>query len=89
MKFTIDITTESKDANVKEKCLLAVTEVLKKDGGYFGAGFATEDSCFRELAQPLVEYLRKNYHPHAKIIIEYDGAEIVEGVLGEPFPIEN
>lgn len=88
MKFTIDITTESKDTAIKDKCLSAVNEVLKKDGEYFGAGYATEEPCFRELALPLVEYLRKHYHPHAKIIIEYDGAEVVEGVLGEPFPIE-
>ena len=41
---------------------------------------------FRKLAQPLVEYLRKHYHPHARIIIDYESAEIVEGVLTEPFP---
>lgn len=89
MKFKIEITTDSKDSAIKDKCLSAVNEVLKKDGEYFGAGYATEEPCFRELAQPLVKYLRKNYNPHSRIIIEYDGAEIVEGVLGEPFPIEN
>ena len=40
---------------------------------------------FRKLAQPLVEFLRKYYHPHARIIIDYESAEIVEGVLAEPF----
>ena len=88
MKFKIEITTDSKDSTIKDKCLSAVSEVLKKDGEYFGAGFAVEEPCFRQLTQPLVEYLRKNYHPHARIIIEYDSAEIVEGILGEPFPIE-
>lgn len=44
---------------------------------------------FRELAQPLVEFLQKNYHPHAKIIIDCSSAEIVEGVIGEPFEIND
>lgn len=85
MEFKIEITTDSKDSAIKDKCLSAVNEVLKKDGEYFGAGYATEEPCFRELAMPLVEYLRKNYHPHARIIIEYDGAEVVQGILGEQF----
>lgn len=88
MKFNIEITTESKDTNIKEKCLSAVSEVLRKDGEYFGAGFAIEEPCFRELVMPLMEHLRKNYHPHAKIIIDWDGAEIVEGLLGEPYKNE-
>lgn len=40
---------------------------------------------FRALAEPLVEYLRKNYHPHARIIIDFDSVEIVEGVRSEHF----
>ena len=40
MKFNLEITTDSKDANIKEKCLAAVTEVLKQDGEYFGAGYS-------------------------------------------------
>ena len=88
MKFNIEITTDSKDSTIKDKCLSAISEVLKKDGEYFGAGFATEEPCFRELAMSLVEYLRKNYHPHTRIIINYDGAEIVEGMLGEPYKNE-
>ena len=43
---------------------------------------------FRKLAQPLIEYLRKHYHPHARIIIDYESAEIVEGVLCESFKLE-
>lgn len=42
---------------------------------------------FRELAEPLVRFLQKNYHPHAKIIINYDSAEIVVGEIGESFDI--
>ena len=40
MEFNLNITTESKDASIKEKCLAAVQEVLEKDGEYFGAGYA-------------------------------------------------
>ena len=42
MKFDLNISTDSKDANIKNKCLAAVQEVLEKDGEYFGAGYATE-----------------------------------------------
>lgn len=44
---------------------------------------------FRELVKPLVEYLRKNYNPYCKIIVECDRAEIVKGELGVPFETEN
>ena len=44
---------------------------------------------FRELVKPLVEYLRKNYNPYCKIIVECDHAEIVKGELGVPFEIED
>ena len=40
---------------------------------------------FEELAKPLMEYLHKNFHPHAQIIINWDGAEVVEGKIGVPY----
>lgn len=40
---------------------------------------------FRDLAYPLIVYLRKYYHPHAQIIINFDSAEVVEGVQSEHF----
>ena len=42
---------------------------------------------FEALCKPLNDWLQKNYHPHAKIIIETDHAEIVEGFIGVPFKI--
>ncbi len=33
----------------------------------------------QEAARPLVEYLRKNYHPHATAIVSLDYAEVLEG----------
>ena len=35
----------------------------------------------KELAKPLVDLLYRDYHPHAKIIIDQAGVEIVEGVI--------
>jgi hypothetical protein len=35
----------------------------------------------KEVAKPLVEYLRKNYHPHVIAIVEGDGTvAILEGI---------
>ena len=42
---------------------------------------------FEELCKPLNEWLQKNYHPHTKIIIQNDSAEIVEGIMGVPFEV--
>jgi len=42
---------------------------------------------FQELCRPLNEWLQKNFHPHAKIIIETDHAEIVEGLMGVHFKV--
>ena len=42
---------------------------------------------FKELAKPLNEWLQKNGHPNMRIIISFDGAEVVEGKLGVPFEI--
>ena len=33
----------------------------------------------KEAAKPLVMFLNDNCHPHVKVIVEPDGAEIVEG----------
>jgi len=36
---------------------------------------------FIAAAEPLVNFLRKHKHPHAKIIVDQTGAEVVEGIL--------
>ena len=48
MKFTIDVSTESKDENIRENCLAAVAGVLIKDGAYFGIGYPTEEEAPNE-----------------------------------------
>lgn len=34
----------------------------------------------REVAKPLVEYIRANYHPHTTVIVDCNHAEVLEGV---------
>lgn len=37
-----------------------------------------------ELARPLAEYLKENYHPHATIVITETSVKIVEDIIGTP-----
>ena len=34
----------------------------------------------KEIARPLVDYIRKNYHPHVTVIVDSIHAEVLEGV---------
>lgn len=43
----------------------------------------------KELAQPLIEYIRNNHHPHTKIIIEDDFVEVVATIYGIPIEYED
>ena len=43
---------------------------------------------FTELCKPLNEWLKKNCHPHTKIMIDTGGAEIVEGIMGVSFEVK-
>ncbi len=38
------------------------------------------DDAFTELCKPLMKYLAENHHPHTKIILESNFAELVEGI---------
>lgn len=40
------------------------------------------------LAQPLVDYLRQNYHPHTAIVITDERVTVVEDVMSVPFKRE-
>lgn len=42
---------------------------------------------FEEICHPLVEYLQKKYHPHARIIIEWNRATLTEDKCGVPFQV--
>jgi hypothetical protein len=35
---------------------------------------------FEEIAKPLIEFIRKNYHPHVTVIVTNEYAEILEGI---------
>lgn len=43
IKFVVDISTDSKDSAIKNKCLEAVTKVLEEDGEFYGAGYTSDD----------------------------------------------
>lgn len=38
-----------------------------------------QTQLFEELSTQMILWLRRNYHPHAKIIIDCESAEVVEG----------
>lgn len=37
-----------------------------------------------ELAKPLVKWMNDNLHPHTVIIIETNGVQLLEGIIGHP-----
>lgn len=37
------------------------------------------DNGFNEVVKPVIEWINNNANPHAKIIIECDSAELVQG----------
>lgn len=37
---------------------------------------------FQELIGPVMKWLDENFHPHTKIIMDCNNAEVVEGVMG-------
>lgn len=46
-------------------------------------------SAFDKLAEETKEFLQKYYDPHTKIIADISGIEVVQGVLGKPFEIND
>lgn len=42
------------------------------------------DKKLEELTKPLVEYLKKNLHPHASILVTYEQVQVVETTLSIP-----
>ena len=39
----------------------------------------------KQIAQPLVDYIRKEYHPHVTVIVDSVHAEVLEGVAVAKF----
>jgi len=35
-----------------------------------------------EVARPLMDWLKENTHPHCKVIVDSEFAELVEGIAG-------
>jgi len=42
-------------------------------------------SEFEIICKPVVEFLRKNYNPHSRVIISDDRAELLSGEIGIPY----
>lgn len=38
-----------------------------------------------ELARPLAEWLRNNYDPHVRVVVDCDGATLLREELGAPY----
>lgn len=36
---------------------------------------------FKKLSNPLIKWLNDNYHPHTKIVIDCNSAEVLEGSM--------
>ena len=77
MKFTIEVSTESNDENIREKCLTAVAGVLIKDGAYFGIGYPVEESKDEETEDEKVYHWDGNDTCHYEDIME-----ILRGLQG-------
>jgi len=39
---------------------------------------------FEAVAKPVNDFLRRNFHPHTVIVIDYDGAHVYEALMGVP-----
>lgn len=42
--------------------------------------YVTVVNSFEHAAKPLIDYLTKNHHPHTKVIVTSESAELVEGL---------
>ncbi|MGN1155691.1 MAG: hypothetical protein ACI4TK_05905 [Agathobacter sp.] len=42
----------------------------------------------KEMAAPLHAWLQNNFHPHAAIIIDYDGVKVIEDKIFHPIKTE-
>jgi hypothetical protein len=43
----------------------------------------------KRLAEPLNKWLQENYSPMHKIIVTFDGAEVVAGCIAVPFEVND
>ena len=54
--------------------------VLTGDEGHKKRTRVCKNEKLKEVAKPLVDYIRKNYHPHVTVIVDCMHAEVLEGV---------
>ena len=41
----------------------------------------TKEQEFRALTEPVIEFIKNNYHPHVTVIIDTNSAELLEGIV--------
>ena len=44
----------------------------------------SEEMKIKELAEPLVDFLKNNYHPHAAIIVTEERTVVIEDIASTP-----
>lgn len=63
---------------------------LKKEDFKINKNMNTEQiKEFENFCKPLNEWLQKNGNPHQQIVITFEGAELLEGIVGVPFKIND
>lgn len=43
----------------------------------------------RKAAQPLVDYINNHGCPHDMVVVQQDGVQVFNGVMGVPFPVRD
>lgn len=61
------------------RAIKALCNTAKAQQGDFPPGPRTKADGFAEAAKPLMDYLRDNCHPHMRVIVDSENAELLEG----------
>lgn len=88
-KDVVKTATEAVVKNAMGADSVVVTNVqqFNMDNSSENTVLVDRDEEFREAARPLIEYIRRNWNPHTKVIVDIDTAEVVTGELVEKFEI--
>lgn len=78
-----NLTTRSGGKVFRCNALLAVTLLVARIIEATNMGLTPEQRTELEsLSKPLMQWITDNGHPHMKLIIENESAELVEGIVG-------
>ena len=92
--FAIDKDAVSKRVSDILRDVLSADSVVVTNVQQFDMDNSRKDSAcvdrwkeLREASRPLIEYIRRNWNPHTKVIVDIDSAEVVTGELVEKFEL--